>query len=61
MSKLHNIQNEAVTKKSTNQLRKRGYLRSIEVHNKLVGIQEKTGMNFYLDGHPWFAGRIEIR
>ena len=46
---------------STNQLRKGAYLRSIEVHNKLVDIQGKTGMSFYLDGHPWSAGKIEIR
>lgn len=46
---------------STNQLRKQAYLRSIEVHNKLIDIQGKTGMSFYLDGHPWSAGKIEIR
>ena len=45
----------------TNKLRKTIFLRPIEVHNKLVEIQDKTGMNFYLDGHPWSAGKIEIR
>lgn len=45
----------------TNKLRGTVYLRSIEVHNQLVDIEEKTGMNFYLDGHPWTAGKIEIR
>lgn len=45
----------------TNELRKTVYLRPIEVHNKLVDIEEKTGMNFYLDGYPWEAGKIEIR
>ena len=45
----------------TNQLRAEVYLRSIEIHNKLIDIQEKTGMNFYLDGHPWNKGKIEVR
>lgn len=45
----------------TNKLREETYLRSIEVHNKLVVVEEKTGMNFYLDGHPWGKGKIEIR
>lgn len=45
----------------TNTLRESVFLRSIEVHNTLIDVQEKTGMNFYLDGHPWSAVRIEIR
>ncbi|MFD1316449.1 hypothetical protein [Namhaeicola litoreus] len=45
----------------TNKLREIIFLRPIEVHNKLVDIQDKTGMNFYLDGHPWSAAKIEIR
>ena len=44
-----------------NKLRKTVYLRSIEVHNKLVEIEEKTGMDFYLEGHPWMGGRIEVK
>ncbi|MFX0557508.1 hypothetical protein ACOCEA_11965 [Maribacter sp. CXY002] len=44
-----------------NSLRKEVYLRSIETHNKLVTAEEKTGMDFYLDSHPWTPGRIEIR
>jgi hypothetical protein len=47
--------------KETDKLRRTVYLRPIEVHNKLVDIQEKTGMDFYLGGHPWEAGKIEIR
>lgn len=46
---------------ATNRLREAVYLRTIEVHNKLVDLQEKTGMNFYLGGHPWAEGKIEIR
>lgn len=45
----------------TDRLRETVYLRSIEVHNKLVDLQEKTGMDFYLDGHPWSEGKIELR
>lgn len=45
----------------TNKLREEVYLRPIEVHNKLIDIEEKTGMSFYLDGHPWGKGKIEIR
>ncbi len=46
---------------STNELRAASYIRSIDVHNKLVEIEEKTGMNFYLGGHPWDKGKIEIK
>lgn len=45
----------------TNKLRASFYLRSVGVHNRLVDIEEKSGMNFYLDGHPWEKGKIEIR
>ncbi len=45
----------------TNKLRADLYLRSIEIHNKLIDAQEKTGMDFYLDGHPWNKRKIEIR
>ena len=44
-----------------NALRQIIYLRPIEVRNKLVDIQEKTGMNFYLPGNPWVKGRIKIK
>lgn len=46
---------------NTNKLRESVFLRSIEVHNKMVDIQTKTGMNLYLGGHPWTEGKIEIR
>jgi len=45
----------------TNQLRETAYLRPIEIRNKLVDIQEKSGMNFYLQGSPWIEGKIQIR
>ncbi len=45
----------------TNDGRKAHYLRSIEVHNRLVDLSEKTGMNFYLEGNPWSRKKIEIR
>ena len=44
-----------------NELRKSAFIRPIAVHNDLVDIETKTGMNFYLDGHPLGAGKIEIR
>lgn len=47
--------------KKTNRLREAVYLRPIEVHNKMVDLEEKTGMDFYLDGHPWAEGKIELR
>jgi len=44
----------------SNELRKSVYLRSIEAHNSLLDIQEKSGMDFYLpDG--WIKGKIEIK
>lgn len=42
----------------TNQLRKEIGLRSIELRNKLVDIEMKTGMNFYLPS--WIKGKINI-
>lgn len=42
----------------TNKRREGIYLRSIEVHNKLIELEEKTGMNFYLNGHPWSKEKI---
>ncbi|MEM7161210.1 MAG: hypothetical protein AAF487_02105 [Bacteroidota bacterium] len=43
-----------------NELRDSYSLRSIEVHNNLVDIEEKTGMNLYFDGHPWYGEKTEI-
>ena len=43
-----------------NALRQTVYLRSIELRNLLVEVQEKTGMNFYLPGEPWVKGKVEV-
>lgn len=43
---------------ATNELRAAIFLRSVETRNKLLDIEEKTGMNFYLQGHPWIDGKI---
>lgn len=45
----------------TNSLRAEIFFRSIEIRNKLVDIQEKTGLNFYLQGYPWIDGKVEVR
>ncbi|MEM7551375.1 MAG: hypothetical protein AAF363_16965 [Bacteroidota bacterium] len=43
-----------------NQNRSRIGMRSIELRNQLVEIEEKTGMDFYLLGGPWQKGLIKI-
>ncbi|MBB3697617.1 hypothetical protein KMW28_05485 [Flammeovirga yaeyamensis] len=43
----------------TNKLRQTLGLRSVELRNKLVDIEEKTGMNFYLP--DWVNGKISIK
>jgi hypothetical protein len=43
-----------------NALRATVFIRSIEVHNRLVEVEKDTGMNFYLEGHPWEAGTIPV-
>ena len=45
----------------TNQLRAAAFLRSVELRNKLVEVQEKTGINCYLPGRPWIDGKIAIK
>ena len=35
-------------------------LRSIELRNALVKIQDETGINFYLQGEPWQTGEIQV-
>ncbi|WP_146140098.1 hypothetical protein [Cecembia rubra] len=45
----------------TNELRQIIGLRPIEVRNKLVDVEQRTGMNFYLPGNPWVRGNIEIK
>ncbi|KAA3623202.1 MAG: hypothetical protein DWQ02_24870 [Bacteroidetes bacterium] len=45
---------------ATNDLRAKVYMRSIETRNKLIEIQERTGMSFYLEGGPWVDGEIDV-
>ena len=35
-------------------------LRSLEIRNGLVEIEQETGMDFYLPGHPWQNGKITV-
>ena len=44
----------------SNQLRRDIGMRSIELTNKLVDIQQKTGMDFCLEGSMWIEGKIPI-
>ena len=44
----------------SNELRQSIGLCSIETRNRLVDIQEQTGMNFYLDGTMWKKGKINF-
>ncbi|MEO1260759.1 MAG: hypothetical protein AAFZ15_18315 [Bacteroidota bacterium] len=44
-----------------NELRQAVFLRPVEVRNGLVDAQEKTGIDFYLRGHTWGSGKIEIK
>lgn len=44
--------------KETNALREKIGLRSVELRNRLVDLENKTGMNFYLP--DWIDGKIEI-
>ncbi len=44
----------------TNELRQKAMIRPIEVRNGLVDIQEKTGIDFYLQGNPWDGGKIDV-
>jgi hypothetical protein len=43
-----------------NTLRQSIGLCPIEIRNRLVDIQEQTGMNFYLDGTRWVKGKINF-
>jgi len=45
---------------TSNTLRHSIGLCSIETRNRLVDIQEQTGMNFYLDGTMWAKGKISF-
>ncbi len=44
-----------------NELRQRIGLRSVEIRNGLIDIENLTGMNFYLGGRPWVEGKIVTR
>ena len=41
-------------------LRKNIGMCSIETRNRLVDIQKRTGINFYLDGVQWVPGKITV-
>ncbi|WP_018618682.1 hypothetical protein [Spirosoma luteum] len=43
-----------------NQLRSQIGLRSVETRNKLIDIEQQTGMDFYLPGRPQLNGKIRI-
>ncbi len=43
-----------------NQLRSQIGLRSVETRNKLIDIEQQTGMNFYLPGRPQLNGKVRI-
>jgi hypothetical protein len=47
-------------KLTTNKLRERIGLRTVEIRNRLIDIETLTGMNFYLPGRPWVDGKIVI-
>ncbi|MCB0667667.1 MAG: hypothetical protein KDC80_17680 [Saprospiraceae bacterium] len=46
---------------ATNKRRGMVFLREIETQNRLVEIEAETGMDFYLEGHPWEGVEINIR
>ena len=46
--------------KEFNNMRKEIFMRSIDLRNRLVDIENKTGMDLYLQGQPWVEGKIEI-
>jgi len=41
-----------------NLMRKKIFVRSINVRNKLVDVEQETGINLYLDIGPWVNGKI---
>ncbi|GMN10277.1 hypothetical protein MTsPCn9_13080 [Croceitalea sp. MTPC9] len=45
---------------ASNELRKQIGIRSVELRNNLVAIEEKTGMDFYLAGSGWVDGKIGL-
>lgn len=46
---------------SINLNRAKVLLRSVQLRNKLVNIEQLTGIDFYLPGNPWIKGKIEIK
>lgn len=44
-----------------NELRNQLNLRPVELRNKLVELQEKTKINFYLAGETWVEGKILVQ
>ncbi len=50
---------EEATLEVTDQLRQNAGLRSVELRNDLIDIENRTGMNFHLP--DWIDGKIEIR
>lgn len=45
----------------TDSLRAAIGMRSVALRNRLVEVEDKTGMNMYLFGSPWVDGKIELR
>jgi len=56
---LGSIESESVMRRINENRRKIG-LRSIELRNALIGLENKAGMDFYLPGSPWQKGKIRI-
>ncbi|MTI39440.1 hypothetical protein [Fulvivirga lutimaris] len=48
------------TARKANNMRKKIGLRSVELRNQLIDIEEETGINLYLPRNPWQDGKIEI-
>ncbi len=45
---------------SADSLRNNIGMRSIELRNQMVDLQEETGIDFYLQGNPWQDGKIRV-
>jgi hypothetical protein len=56
---LGSIESESILHE-VNQNRRKIGLRSIELRNALIDIQEGMGMNLYLPGEPWREGKIAV-
>jgi hypothetical protein len=55
---LNTLQQSDVPKSDS--LRKAIGLPSVRLHNRLVDVQNKTGINLYLEGKMWVKGKIPI-